>query len=136
MHSEDSGAAVPSSRADGNRKMRAVPPLTASSVIQQGDSRMPYEWREHPKLQGRLHPQHPDDVQVIVHDGGPRMTDRRPEAVWVRIVASESDLVTGEVLNQPQQLTPVKRGVRVRFIVHDSGEHALMVRPKYRKERP
>src|SRR5215218_8198753 len=123
MHSEDSGAAVPSSRADGNRKMRAVPPLTASSVIQQGDSRMPYEWRNHPKLQERLHPQHPDDVQVIVHDGGPRMADRRPEAVWVHVVASDGDVFTGEVLNQPQQLMSVKQGDRVQFVIPTSGEH-------------
>ncbi len=63
------------------------------------------------------------------------MTDRRPEAVWVRIVASELDIFTGEVLNQPQQLTSVKQGDRIQFIVPDSGEHALMVRPKYLKER-
>jgi hypothetical protein len=97
---------------------------------------LPYEWRQHPKLQGRLHPQHPDDVQVIVHDGGPRMTDKRPEAVWVKIVASESDVFTGEVLNQPQQLNSVKQGDRIQFIIPDSGKHALMVRPKYLKERP
>ena len=96
---------------------------------------MPHEWRNHPKLQGRLHPQHPDDIQVIVHDGGPRMTDRLPEAVWVRIVASDADVFTGEVLNQPQQLISVKQGDRILFVVPTSGEHPLMVRPKYLKER-
>lgn len=96
---------------------------------------MPHEWRNHPKLQGRLHPQHPDDIQVIVHDGGPRMTDRLPEALWVRILASEADVFTGEVLNQPQQLASVKRGQRVLFVVPTSGEHPLLVRPKYLQER-
>ena len=101
-----------------------------------GDKSVAYEWREHPKLRGRLQPQHPDDVQVLVHDGGPRLTDRRPEAVWVRVVAcSEGDVFTGEVLNQPQQLTSVRQGDRVQFVVPDSGPLPLMVRPKYLAER-
>lgn len=97
---------------------------------------MSCEWRNHPKLQGRLHPQHPDDVQVIVHDGGPRMTDRRPESVWVHVVASDGDVFTGEVLNQPQQLMSVKQGDRVQFVVPAFGEHPLMVQAKYLDERP
>ena len=96
---------------------------------------MPHEWRNHPKLQGRLHPQNPDDVQIIVHDGGPRMTDHRPEAVWVRVVEVEADVFTGDVLNRPQQLASVRQGDRVRFVVPDSGEHPLMIRPKYLEER-
>ncbi len=78
---------------------------------------MPHEWRNHLKLRGRLHAEYPDDVQVIVHDGGPRMTDRRPEAVWVRIVAVEGDVFTGVALNEPRQLTSVRQGDRVQFIV-------------------
>lgn len=96
---------------------------------------MPNEWRHHQKLRGRLHPDHPDDVQVLVHDGGPRMTDRRPEAIWVRIVASESDVFTGEVLNEPEQLASVRRGDRVRFVVPSSGPLPLMVRANYLAER-
>jgi hypothetical protein len=96
---------------------------------------MTNEWRNHPKLQGRFHPEHPDDVQVIVHDGGPRMTDRRPEAVWIRVVAVRDDVFTGEVLNQPQQLVTVGQGDRVEFVVPDAGAHPLMVRPKYVRER-
>lgn len=96
---------------------------------------MANQWRHHPKLQGRLHPEHPDDVQVIVHDGGPRMTDRRPEAVWVHVVSIENDVFTGEVLNEPQQLNSVRRGDRVQFVVPASGAHPLMVRPKYLAER-
>ncbi len=44
---------------------------------------MPNDWREHPKLKGRFHPDHPDDLQVIAHDGGARITGNAPEAVWV-----------------------------------------------------
>jgi hypothetical protein len=57
-------------------------------------------WRTHPKLKGRFLPEHPDDLQVIVHDGGPRVTDKRPEAVWVTITGCDGDVFTGRVLNQ------------------------------------
>ncbi len=43
------------------------------------------EWRNHPTLESRFHPEHPDDLEVLVHDGGPRMTDCRPELVWVTV---------------------------------------------------
>ena len=42
-------------------------------------------WRGHPKLIGRFNLEHPDDVPVLVHDGGPRVTDRRAELIWIRI---------------------------------------------------
>jgi hypothetical protein len=96
---------------------------------------MSHDWRNHPALRDRFHPEHPDDVQVIVHDGGPRLTDRRPEAVWLRVLAHADDVFTGEVLNPPGQLRSVKRGDRVQFVVPDSGGHPLMVRPPYLAER-
>ena len=92
-------------------------------------------WRDLPALRGRLHPEHPDDIQVLVHDGGPRFTDRRPELVWVRIVTAAPRVFAGEVLNQPQQLTSVQRGDRIQFVVPQSGEHPIMVREKYLAER-
>jgi hypothetical protein len=96
---------------------------------------MPNDWRNHPKLKGWLQPEHPNDVQVVVHDGGPRLTDHRPELVWVRVIGVDRDVFTGEVLNKPQQLASVRHGDRVQFVVPASGGHPLMVRPKYLIER-
>lgn len=96
---------------------------------------MANEWRNHPQLVGRFHSESPDDLQVIVHDGGPRMTDRRPEAVWVRVLAARSDLYEAEVLNQPQQLATVKQGDRIQFVIPSSGKSLIMVRQKYLNER-
>jgi hypothetical protein len=92
-------------------------------------------WRQHPKLDGRFHVDHPDDVQVLVHDGGPRLTDRRPELVWVRVTACEGDVFTARVLNQPRQLNTVNEGTEVQFVAPASGEHLLQVREKYLQER-
>ncbi len=45
-------------------------------------------WRGHPLLKGRFHPEYPDDLQVLIYDGGPRLSKHPPEVVWVRVVGS------------------------------------------------
>jgi hypothetical protein len=97
---------------------------------------MPANWRTHPKLQGRFHPDFPDDIQVIVHDGGPRLSQVAPEVVWVRVTDGEGDLFAGTVLNQPVNLTSVSAGDSIRFIVPGSGKYPLLVTEKYLLERP
>jgi hypothetical protein len=97
---------------------------------------MSNDWRKHPHLVKRLHPDHPDDVQVLVHDGGPRLTPHRPELVWGRVLSVAADVFEAEILNQPQQLASVGRGDRVKFVVPASGEYAVMVTSKYLTERP
>jgi hypothetical protein len=91
-------------------------------------------WRDNPTLAGRFHPEYPDDLQVLVHDGGPRLTTTRPEVVWVRANGGAGDVFTGRLLNQPHQLTTVKEGDEIRFVAN-GGEHPLMVTDKYLAER-
>ena len=67
-----------------------------STVVQSASVDMPYEWSKHPLLQERLHPEHPDDLEVIVHDGGPRITDRKPELMWVTIAGVRTISLWGE----------------------------------------
>ena len=93
-------------------------------------------WRTHPKLKGRFHPQHPDDLQVIVHDGGPRISDRAPEAVWVTVLGCDGDVFTGRVLNQPTQLRTIQQHQQIRFIVAAGSEHPVLATEKYLQERP
>lgn len=92
-------------------------------------------WGEHPKLQGRFHPEFPDDVQVISHDGSPRRSGRQPELVWVRVTGCDGDVFSGVVLNQPQQLRNVSAGSNILFIVPQGGEYPLQVTRKYLEER-
>jgi len=97
---------------------------------------MTQAWRDHPKLRGRFHPDAPDDVQILVHDGGPRLTDLSPEAVWATVTGCQgNDVFTARVLNQPQQLKRVAQGTEIKFIA-PPGEHLLMVTDKYLRERP
>lgn len=109
-------------------------------------------WRTDPALVDKLHPFYPDDLQVLVHDGEPRRTGRRPELCWARIVghlmgperrvlASDESapprdplprtVYTGELLNQPHNLTTIHRGDAIRFYASAGCEHPLMVTQAY-----
>lgn len=92
-------------------------------------------WRHHPQLAGRFHPQFPDNLQVIVHDGGPRRTNRHPELAWVRVTGDEQDVFVGRLLNRPHQLATVSEGNEIQFVVPAGSPHPLMVTPKYLSER-
>jgi hypothetical protein len=93
------------------------------------------KWQLHPKLQGKFHPDYPDDTQVLVHDGGIRFTDLKPELVWVRTVGMAGDVFTGQVLNQPNRLRNVRQGQTITFIVPDVGPHPILVSDQYLAER-
>jgi hypothetical protein len=94
------------------------------------------DWRNHPQLVGRFQTEHPDDLQVIVHDGGPRITDRAPELVWVMVTGHENNVFTGLVLNQPTQLQTVQHGQKIQFIMPQGSEYPMLVTSKYLLERP
>lgn len=96
---------------------------------------MKKEWHENPKLQERFHHNYPNDLQVVIHNGGPRLSQHRPELVWVRIQAGANDLYSGEVLNQPEQLEGISQGSTIKLIVPDGGEYPLQVRDKYLLEK-
>ncbi len=92
-------------------------------------------WREHPKLKGRFLPDHPDDLQVFVHDGGPRTSPNPAEAVWVSVTGVNGEVFRGRVLNQPHNLRSVRQGSEITFVVADGAEFPVMVTDKYLRER-
>jgi hypothetical protein len=92
-------------------------------------------WNEHPKLRGRFDPEFPDELQVVVHDGGPHISDRQPELVWVRITECQDEVFSGVVLNKPFQLQSVAQGSLIQFIVPGGGQYPLQVTHKYLQER-
>jgi hypothetical protein len=101
-------------------------------------------WRDDPDLKGRFHPEYPDDLQVIVHDGSFRFTDTRPEVMWAQIVARlEWTHQTGEtgyaykaiVLNKPQQLKTVQEGGEILLVAHKDYKLPIRVTHEYIMER-
>jgi hypothetical protein len=92
-------------------------------------------WREHPKLKDHFLPDHPDDLQVIVHDGGPRTTQNSPEAVWVTVTGIDGEVFQGRLLNQPHRLQSVHKGSEIKFVMPAGSKHPIMVTDKYLRER-
>ncbi|WP_257454192.1 hypothetical protein [Archangium lipolyticum] len=121
-------------------------------------------WRNDPGLVGHFHPEYPDDLQVIVHDGEPRRTQRAPESCWVRVTGMEpailrpviyepeenplsrevfdaryrapSPVFVGALINQPHHLKNVKQGDEIRFLVVPGLPLPLHVTREYLRERP
>ncbi|MGE3805878.1 MAG: hypothetical protein AB7K24_14480 [Gemmataceae bacterium] len=93
-------------------------------------------WLAHPKLAGRFHPHNQDDVQVLVHEGGPRLSEHQPELLWVRVNNVQGNLFTGLLVDKPAHLTQLKQGATVLFVVPDGGQHPILVTRKYLDEKP
>jgi len=96
---------------------------------------IPGKWRKHPLLQNKFHPDYPDDIQVIVHEGGPRVSKQRPELMWVSIIAQQDDVYVGILLNKPHNLTTVKQGEKILFLVSETSEYPFRITEKYLAER-
>ncbi len=96
---------------------------------------MPNNIQSHPKLVGRFHPDYPNDLEVLIHDGGPRLSTKAPELVWVTVLSEEDSIFRGRVLNTPHNLTSVTQNSEITFIVPNGSPHPVMVTPKYLSER-
>jgi hypothetical protein len=92
-------------------------------------------WREHPKLRDRFHPDHPDDLEVLVHEGGPRTAATRPELMWVRVTGMSEAAFLGEILNEPTQLENLRLGSEILFVVPGGFEYPVRVTSQYLAER-
>src|SRR5213078_1242072 len=58
-------------------------------------------WRSDPELSARFHPQYPDHVQVVLHDGEPRRTQRKPETCWIEVTALHARVRFASVARAP-----------------------------------
>jgi hypothetical protein len=120
-------------------------------------------WRKDPYLKDRFHECHPEDLQVMVHDGELRRTGVTPEMCWVRVLRAEPGpsrralyspghtqlsqeefaqrysgdtwVYVGRMLNAPQQLHSVRQGEEIRFITGARLLYPLYVTPLYLQER-
>jgi hypothetical protein len=84
---------------------------------------------------GRFLPHYPDDLQVLVHEGGPRITSNSPEAVWVSITEMEGEVFRARVLNQPHNLQSIRQWSQIKFMVAEGAKYPVMVTDKYLAER-
>jgi hypothetical protein len=110
----------------------SAPERETPRTMAQEDSK---PWRSDPVLSGRFHREYPDDLQVIIHDGGPRFTDKPPELVWVTVSGKHAKAYRGKVLNQPHGVTSVAQGDEILFLAVAGAEHPFQVSEKYLAER-
>ena len=101
-------------------------------------------WHDDADLQGRFHPQYPNDLQLLVHEGSFRFTDTKPEAMWAHIVARlEWTHETGEkgyvyrpvLLNKPHQLKTIKQNDEILFVAKQSYKLPVRVTHEYIMQR-
>lgn len=130
-------------------KLPARPPWLTPEGVQASAP-----WRNDPALVGQFHPSFINDVQIIVHDGEPRRTGKKPELCWVRVggveqgprrrflhsAAASTHAFDGTVylatlLNQPHLLTSVKQGDALCFYADVSANSPLLVSTAYLAER-
>lgn len=139
-------------------------PQTPSWLVHFGPQPDPSApWRKDPHLQDRFHERYPDDLQVMVHDGEPRRTERAPELCWVRILRAEPGptrralyspgqtqlsqeefqrkysgdtwVYVARLINAPHALQSVHQGEELRFLTGAGLLHPLHVTPQYLQER-
>lgn len=92
-------------------------------------------WHNDPNLKNRFHPDYPDDIQVLVHDGGPRIAKHPPELMWVRVVGKPGEAYESILLNTPHQLETAKQGDRILFLAPPNAKFPIRVTGKYLAER-
>jgi hypothetical protein len=107
-------------------------------------------WRSDPDLAGRFHPEYPDDLQFMAHDGEPRRTGRQGELCWARMIGVERApkrtfsepipaaewVYLATLLNAPTQLSTIRQGDTIRLLSGTGVEHPLLVTQQYLAERP
>ena len=114
----------PTTRAGASENEKTLPMTDAA-----------YPWRTDPAFAGRFHPDFPDDLQVIVHEGGPRLTKATPELVWVHVTGKQEEAYEGTLLNQPQQLPKLNIDDSILFLPTNANNPPVMVTEKYLTER-
>jgi hypothetical protein len=93
-------------------------------------------WRNDPALKDKFTmPQYPDDVQVIVHEGGHRISPYGPELFWVRITGKAGKCYKGILMNHPDKLPTLKQHQEILFIAANGGPHPTLITEKYIAER-
>lgn len=101
-------------------------------------------WHEDPALKDRFHPDFPDDVQVLFHDGSFRFTNVHPEGMWVSIKKMKEFVLDDEsvyrvyegvLLNQPHNLKSVKVNDTVMFVAHENYDIPIFVTQAYLNDR-
>ena len=85
----------------------------------------------HPFLKGRGQANHPNDIKVLIHDGGPKITEKCPELAWVTITGLEDRWVLGRIITEPKNLNSVFKGAQIKLVAFSTEYPPVLVTDKY-----
>ncbi len=101
-------------------------------------------WHEDLALKGHFHPEYPDDLQILVHEGSFRFTNTKPEVMWGRLLArietthrdgSTTHAYKATLLNQPKQLKTVQVGQEILLVAYPAYRFPIRVTHEYLASR-
>ena len=93
-------------------------------------------WRRDLRLSDLWHPEYPDDIRALLHDGGPLFRTAAPELVWVRLTDRVDDgIYRATLLNQPHGLTNRRQGDVIHVVVADGAHRLIYMSDRYLYER-
>lgn len=101
-------------------------------------------WHTDPAMAGRFHPDFPDDVQVLLHEGSFRFTPARPEVMWAKLIGHVA--ITGpqgrrigayqvQLLSQPFELQSLHLHDQILAVCNNSYPYLIRVSESYLSER-
>jgi len=106
------------------------------SIIFTNDLSSPEHWRNDPLIKMRFPlADYPDDIQVLVHEGGPRKTKVKPELMYVRVTGRHSDYFKGTILNVPTLLKTLKQGSVIIFKMNTGTKYPIRIFESFIRER-
>lgn len=101
-------------------------------------------WRSDPNLKRHFHPQYPDDIQLLVHEGSFRFTSAKPERMWATVLEGIeiTDLegkpiraYKAKLINQPFNLKTLQMGSEILFVPSTTFQLPIRVTQEYLNDR-
>jgi hypothetical protein len=104
---------------------QAPPPWRREVILWKAQIPGDSPWRRHEDLQGKLHPEYPDDLEVLFR----KAATEKYESMWVRVIAFDpaSREYLGILLNSPYDVPTIEEGDNVAFGVVLGAPHPVAV---------
>ena len=119
------------------KKTEAVTPQDATGTGMKfiNDPGSPDHWRRNPKTASKfLLADDPDDIQVLVHEGGRRTTQSKPELLYVRTTGQANNYYKGVLVDELQLLKSVQKGTEIIYKIQTGREVPVRLLPSYINE--
>jgi len=106
------------------------------SMVFTNDLTSPKYWRNDPLIKTRYPlADYPDDIQVLVHEGGRRKTKVQPELMYVRTTGRSGEYFKGTIINEPALLRTLKKGSVIIYKIDTGTKYPIRVFETFIREK-